>query len=203
VAADGLLREAQDLGGLGVSQTDEKVKLDHFGTERVFQNQFLQGFVNLEQLLIVGVSGDLEYIHIRGRLPATMLGASFAPGAVHQNVAHRLGGCGEEVGTALPVLAVGARQAQPRFMDQGRGLKGLTRRLLGHPRAGESAQFFIDQWQQFLGGRGVPLLYGIENLRYVIHWDSCDLDWKLVECQGWSLVAFRRVYGLTLSSMTN
>ncbi len=54
-------------------------------------------------------------------------------------------------------------------MDQGGGLKRLTRRHAAQFLDGEVAEFVVDQGQELLGGLRVSLLDGREDLRHIIH----------------------------------
>ena len=54
-------------------------------------------------------------------------------------------------------------------MDQGRGLEGLARLLLGQPLGGQLAQLVVDQRQELLGGLRVAVLDGREDARDVVH----------------------------------
>ena len=51
--------------------------------------------------------------------------------------------------------------------DQGRGLEGLARSLLGHLLGGQLPKLFVNQRQELLGSPSVALLNGRE--------DACDV----------------------------
>src|SRR5438552_3147486 len=70
---------------------------------------------------------------------------------------------------AVPILCRRTHQPEPGFVNQRGGLKGVTRCLLGHFRRRQSAQFFIDQRQQFIGGLAIALLHAFENLGEIAH----------------------------------
>ena len=57
-------------------------------------------------------------------------------------------------------------------MDQGGGLKRLTRRHAAQFLDGEVAEFVVDQGQELLGGLRVALLDGREDLRHISHGQS-------------------------------
>src|SRR5262249_4586797 len=80
-------------------------------------------------------------------------------------------GCGsEEMAAALPALGLlYVHQAQVGFVDQGGGLQGLPRLLLGQPVGREPAQLVVDQGQQLLGGGRVALLDGGQDTRDIAH----------------------------------
>ena len=70
---------------------------------------------------------------------------------------------------AVPVLLAGADELEPDFMDERGELEGLARRFVRHPRGGQTAQFLVDERQQFLGGLGVTMPGAIENARHFAH----------------------------------
>ena len=81
---------------------------------------------------------------------------ALAAGVFNQDAAHGLGGRGEEVPAAVPVLWPGAGdQAEVGLVDQGGRLERVIRSLGCHPRGGEFAQFVVDERQEFGGGFGV------------------------------------------------
>ena len=58
---------------------------------------------------------------------------ALAAGGFDQDAAHRLGGGGEEVPTAVPAMVVGSSdQPKVRLMNQGGGLEGVFGRFAGH-----------------------------------------------------------------------
>src|SRR5262249_48110865 len=84
---------------------------------------------------------------------ATAFRAPLAPGVVDEDAAHGLGGGGEEVAAAVPVLGLlAADQSEVGIVDEGGRLEGLPGPLLGQSCRGESAQFVVDQGQQLGGG---------------------------------------------------
>ena len=64
---------------------------------------------------------------------------------------------------------LGPRQAQPRFVNQRRRLKRLSRRLVRHPNGRQLSQFLIDQRQQLLGSLGIAPLNAVEKVGHVAH----------------------------------
>jgi hypothetical protein len=65
---------------------------------------------------------------------------------------HGLGGGGEEVSPAVPVLhSVPIHEAKVGLVNQCRGLEGLPRLLLGQFLRRQLAQFVVDQRQQLRG----------------------------------------------------
>jgi hypothetical protein len=54
-------------------------------------------------------------------------------------------------------------------VDQGRGLKGLARRLLGQLLGGQAAQLVVNERQELCGGVRVALLNGAQNVRDIAY----------------------------------
>src|SRR5205807_5538587 len=94
-------------------------------------------------------------------LTPAMLVAMFTTGLLDQNPPHGLGGGGEEVAPAVPVLGpVNVHQAEIGFVNQGGSLKGLPWVLLGQLPPCQFAQLMVDKRQELLGGVRIALLDG-------------------------------------------
>jgi hypothetical protein len=87
------------------------------------------------QDLVHSVVGDQEVlVKPQSPSPATALDPTLASSPFDQDVAHRLGRGGEEVSPTIPVLRlVLVDETDVGFVDQGRGLQGLTGLLLRQP----------------------------------------------------------------------
>ena len=76
------------------------------------------------------------------------------------NPSHGLGRRGEEMAATVPTHFASGRpiaarhQAEVGFMNQSRGLKSLSGRLLGHPLGRQLSQLVIDQRQGCLAALG-------------------------------------------------
>jgi len=93
----------------------------------------------------------------------------FPAGVVDQDPAHRLGGSAKEMGAAIPIRIFVSGQAQPGFMHQRRWLERVAGRFAGHFARGEPAQLPVNQRQQLIGGQGITVLDGMEQLRDLGH----------------------------------
>src|SRR5262249_33741229 len=81
-----------------------------------------------------------------------------------------LGGSGEKVPAALPVLCqIGVHEPYIRLVDQGRSLQRLPGVFLGHFVRGQFAELVVDQRQQLLRRAGVSLLHRRQNLGDASH----------------------------------
>jgi hypothetical protein len=109
-------------------------------------------------------------------LPASMTQRAFEAGVVNQDAAHRLSGGGEEMRAVCEFRIFPADQTHPGFVNQCRGLEGLTGRFIRHLVRRQFAQFLIHQREQFLGGVGSrPRYYPIvpSRARQLALWVKC------------------------------
>ena len=88
-------------------------------------------------------------IHRHTDLPAAAFGALFAARVIYQNVAHDLGGQGEEVRFVLPVNRILTGQLQIGFVDERGGLQGMLRAFGLKLPCGYPPQIVINQRHQF------------------------------------------------------
>ena len=63
----------------------------------------------------------------------------------------------------------GGGNLQPGFVNECRGLEGLSGFFIGHPDDGQLAQFFIDEREQLIGSFGIARINGAEQLGDVGH----------------------------------
>ncbi len=90
--------------------------------------------------------------------------------AVDQDAAHGLGGGGEEVPAAGPVLGrLPAQQSQIRLMHQGGCLQGLAGPFVGQLLGGEPAQLVVYERQQLLRSVRVAVFDRGQDLRDIGH----------------------------------
>src|SRR5215472_8562845 len=98
-----------------------------------------------------------------------MAGCGFSPRPIHEQMAHCLGGRGEEMFPVLPRVISVAEQPQIYFVNQGGWLQGLTGRLLGQFESGQLSQLVVHEGKQLLGGLRVTLLNSIKDDGHVTH----------------------------------
>ena len=77
---------------------------------------------------------------------------SLTLGVANQDLAHRAGGHGEEVGTVLPAWIGLVGQAQISLVDQRRRLQRVVGTFCAHIMMGEASEFLIDERGQFCEG---------------------------------------------------
>src|SRR5262245_58294008 len=114
---------------------------------------------------------DVEgLLQVEARATAAALWAQFLSGPLHQDPAHRFGGRGKEMATAVRVLGLlDSNKAKGGLVDQGSRLQRLPRSFLGKLRRRELAQLVVDERQELLRGRGIALLDGGQDTGDVAH----------------------------------
>ena len=79
------------------------------------------------------------------KAPPPRFWARLTPGVANQNLAHRSGGDGEEVGAVLPAWIGLVGQAQISLVDQRRRLQRVAGAFSAHMTMSEASEFLIDQ----------------------------------------------------------
>src|SRR5437899_7296551 len=103
------------------------------------------------------------------------------PGSVYEDMSHGFCSGAEEMPAVLPSLMLIADQPQIRLMHQSGGLQSLSGRQEGPFVGGESAQFLIDQREQFVSGFAVAVLDPLEDLGDIAHATKLNCQGGLVE----------------------
>ena len=148
------------------THSHEIAKFHQFGLARIKRGEFLQSFVDGEQLIVVrSRRRDFDLIQIHPFGARTSFRRNSPPGAIDQNAAHRLGSRAKEMRAILKGGAFAASQPHPRFMDQRGGLKGLSGQFVAHFACGQAPKFVINVRQQFLRSPAVALLHPSQNMR--------------------------------------
>jgi hypothetical protein len=93
--------------------------------------------------------------HVHALAVAAVLDGALAAGLVDEDVAHGAGGGGEEVAAGVPAGVRITDKAQVGLVDEGGGLEGVAGGRFGESRAGEGAEFVVDEGQEFGGGVGI------------------------------------------------
>jgi hypothetical protein len=181
LALGGRFGDAQRLGRVRNAQADVVTKLYQFGAFRRFGGQFLQGFINREQLVVGGRLGDLDLLEVDPLQPVTVPGAIPFAGAIDQDATHGLGRGGEEVAAVLPPLFRRSGELYPSLMDQSRCLESLTGPFIGHLLRRQTAEFLVDDGEKFARGFWVTVFDSPEDLRELAHvsrrLEPCSESW--------------------------
>ena len=131
--------EAESVGRLPGGHPGEVPELDHGRRLRLLGFQPAEGLVQGEEVVdpaVVADGDDLIQVD-PGAAPAVTAPA-LPPGGLDEDSTHGLGGRGEEVPAAVPVLGLSAAD-QPKvgLVDEGGGLEGLAGLLGGQAGGGK------------------------------------------------------------------
>src|SRR6266481_9272011 len=99
--------------------------------------------MNGQKLVFIGQGSDFHSLDVHTHLPAAVARGALSPRRINEDMAHGFGGGSEEMSAPgeSPWLVPG--QAQPDFVNQGRGLERVTRSLPSHFVRGQFPQFMI------------------------------------------------------------
>jgi hypothetical protein len=153
-----------------VRQAREIAQLHEPGRVGVVVFQPGQGFVQRDEVVTPCVGGREICGKVNAQPAAAVLVGLLAAGLIDEDAAHGLRRGGEEVNSAVPgLLRVGTDELEIRLVDQGRGLKGVSRPLAGEALRGQAAQLVVDKRQQLLGSVWVALVDLVQNPRHFGH----------------------------------
>src|SRR5262245_55035114 len=170
-------RDAEDGRGGGVAEPREVAQLDQFGGLGVDPGQLGEGLVQGQQLFRLFEGGDILSV-AHPDATAAVLQTVFPAGRLHQDAAHGLGGGGEEMAAAVPVLRpLDVHQSQISLVHQRRGLERLAGPFVGHLLGRQPVQLVVDQRQELLRGVRVALLDVIQDLGDVGHSPQVYRPW--------------------------
>lgn len=156
-------RDIHGFGGFFEGHADEITQFHQIGLGAVLLRQFVQGFVDFKNFVVVGRGGNFQFIELDVFFARAVADSAFATGFVDQNAPDGLSGGGEKMGAIGKRGIFSADQAEPRFMDQCGGLKSLIGSFPGHFGSRQLAQLVIDQWQQLVSSGGITLRNSFEN----------------------------------------
>jgi hypothetical protein len=134
------------------TQANEISQLYHVRGQVIFGRQGIEGFMHSDDFGGRGPKFDSRFVKFFHLLMASPLLARFAARLVDQDLPHGFGCGAKEVAAVIPLLLPGSGQLEPGLMDESGGLERVAGIRLGHFASSQSAQFFIDQRQQFVGG---------------------------------------------------
>src|SRR5262249_26482752 len=173
-------REARQLGRFFDRQAGKIPELYEQGGRRVFATKLLQRLVEQDQLIGGCARRQVRFGQFDAAQGASVPKRFLPPGAFDKNPPHGFRGSREKMGPPLPATALPSvlrrdrligppDQTQIRFVDEGRGLECLARRLLGQLPSRQAPQLVIDKRQKLLGPLRLAALDCRQNLRHVGH----------------------------------
>jgi hypothetical protein len=99
------------------------------------------------------LEGDEGLVQRQPDPPAEALGGVPAAGVVDEDLAHGLGGGGEEVSAVGDVgEGVAVEESEEGLVDEGAGLEGVSGPFAAHEPAGDAAQLVVDGADESLRG---------------------------------------------------
>ena len=183
LSLDRAFRQIQDLRNLRFSETGEETEFHDFRLLSGEPLKLFERFIELQNNFVFGRGGDFNLIQrdLLGILAVPH--TEPPPGAVYEDMSHGFGSGAEEMPAVLPSLMLIADQPQISLMHQSGGLQSLSGRQEGHFVGSESAQFLIDQREQFVSGFAVAVLDPLEDLGDVAHARKLNCEQRLIEAQ--------------------
>ena len=170
MAIDGSRGDPHYVGDLGEGEAGDVLQLPNLGGRAVLPPEHVQGVIQGDETMDRRSDGIDRRLVNHSSLVSFALEAMLAPGVVHENAAHGLGRCGEEVPAAVPVPGlISAHQPEIGLVDQGGGLERLARLLLRHPLGRQLAQPVIDQRKELLRGVRVAMLDRVKQRGDRVH----------------------------------
>jgi hypothetical protein len=157
------LGHPEDRRGLIHRQAGEIAQKDDLGLERVADFEFLERLVDREYVVRGRVQNSAARVQ-RPAAPAATARRSDVPSSLFdQDVSH--GACcgEEEVLPAFPGHIAVTGNPQVRLVDQGGGLEGFARSLVGQLLCGQFSQLVVDQRQEICNCLSVPGLRRLEH----------------------------------------
>jgi len=104
ITLGGFLGDIQDLRDVNETHADETMELNHLSPQRFLSGQFVQGFVNAQQLVRFGFNRQFDGFQIHALETASMFNRLAAARALDQNPAHGFRGRDEKLSPIFPTL---------------------------------------------------------------------------------------------------
>src|SRR5262245_23970779 len=163
-------RNVERLGDFLHRQADEETQFHQVGRHGIDGREVVQDVVDRQRFLDIAERRDAGFLQFVPTVLAAALRRMPSPGLIDEDAAHGLGSGGEEVAAAIPPLhLLGVHQPQIGLVDQSGRLDGLAWFLLGQLLGRQLAQLIVDERQELLGGAGVALLDGGQDLGDFAH----------------------------------
>ncbi len=126
-ALGGALGKGEKLGGLDKGEAGKKAQLHQLGGDGVLSRQPVERVVHHDHVFVRGYGPhDQHIIEVEADLVASVTHCGLPAGAVDEDVAHCLRGCGKEVPAVFPGLLGATHQAQEGLVHERGGLKRVA-----------------------------------------------------------------------------
>ena len=158
-----LLVNAEQRSYFVVTESDKESQLYDLRLLRILARQYLKGLAYLNEFVIIRGSFDGGLIQFHPLLSAPAFDPQLAARILHENPSHRLCGRSKKVSAALPGGLGISSQPEPCFMNEGRWLESLSRRLARHLCRRDLTQLGVNQWQQIATNSGIAFLEAVQD----------------------------------------
>jgi hypothetical protein len=129
-----------------------------------------QGFIEREDLVRGDHTDQALVLHLDPVMLPAMLDALLATRLLHEDASHGLGRGSEEMAAMCPsLLLFHIHQANIRFVDERRGLQGMTRRFVRQHVGCQAPQVPVNYGQQLLGSMRLTAPNGVKDMRDLTH----------------------------------
>src|SRR5687767_10334018 len=95
--------------------------------------------------------------------------STFASRVIYENPSHRLRRSGKKVRSVIPLALFITGESQPGFVNECCGLESLARSFQSHLRGCQSAQFLVNERQQFIGRTRVAWACCVQDAGDLVH----------------------------------
>lgn len=162
VAADGGDGDIEEGGDFGDAEAREVAEFDDAGEAGLDGGEFAEGVVEDEEVFgVVGVV-DGGFVEGEGRGSTAAFGGLDGAGMIDEDLAHDLGGEGEEAFAVFELGVVVADEAEPELIDEGGGLEGVIGAFAAEVSVGEFAEFVVDECGDGIEGLLIALAPTVE-----------------------------------------
>ena len=123
--------QSQSAGGLRHGQTREITQLHELSRQCIGLLEARQRLIQVQQIVTRLRGDEGHFVNVEPLATTAMFAAFLVASILDQDAPHRFSGGCKEVPAAVPaLLGIGTHQAEIRLMDQGGGLKCLSRLLI-------------------------------------------------------------------------
>ena len=140
--------DPQFLGDFAFQQSAEESQLRHPRGPRIRSFEFLERFVDDQQIVIGARRSRVDHVQRNSGLAPAPLLRAVRTGVIDQNAAQRIGGDREKMRAIAPLGRSGGMKPQIKLVDEGRWLQSVI------------GSFRVQH------ARGNPMQFGIESLDY-------------------------------------
>lgn len=137
VPVRGRRRDTEKAGGFRRSEASKIAELHQLGFGGLVPSELLERQIEGDDLRAILWGDKAGKVQVAPLHAAAAFGSTFAPRRIDEDPPHRLGGCGEEVASAIPKIGpADADQSDISLVNQSGRLERVSGSLLGEPGGG-------------------------------------------------------------------